>query len=524
MGNTKENSYDFGKLRAFFWPIYSHEIKKILSMFTLFFLISFVYHILRCLKIAIVVKAPGSGAEIIPFLKVWCVLPAAFIFSYIYSYLGKHYDRVTIFNKYLSIFIIFFVAFTFLLFPQRNSLECNLLLNVLPSGLRGFGLLFKFWPLALFYVFAEMWSIMVLTVLFWGFSNEITKVSQAKRFYAFIALGANCAAIFSGQAVQLMSLKKTISWLPYSLNLNEQVIFLFMLVTIICCLAIMQLFAWINKQSFADIKEQTIAEKKQANKDDNIKKTWKQKLSFLTKTPELGYLTIIVLTYNVIANLSDIIWTYQLDLRLSDSSAMVETLGRLDMMIGFTTVFFALFGFSNVIRKFGWKIAAITTPCIWTITCCLVFAGLFLENLSDGLFILTQIPIHEFIINIFMLQMCLGKASKYTFFDQSKEIAFIPLSPAQQRKGKALIDGITSRFGKSGSSVYFQILLISCSGEIAATIPYAALIIIVMLSIWFIATLKLSSTLNKKIYTEEIKTSHETSNNYTPSKVIENPS
>ena len=39
----------------------------------MFFCILFNYTILRDTKDVLVVTAPGSGAEIIPFLKTWCV-------------------------------------------------------------------------------------------------------------------------------------------------------------------------------------------------------------------------------------------------------------------------------------------------------------------------------------------------------------------------------------------------------------------------------------------------------------------
>jgi len=524
----------FNSLRAFFWPIYAHELKKIIPMFALFFLISFVYHLLRCLKIAVAIKAPGSGAEIIPFLKVWFVLPAAFIFSFIYAKLAKKYDRVTVFNRCLSIFVIFFIIFTFILFPCREQLELNFLehflesfiKNLLPpclhgfvAGLHGLTLTFKYWPLSLFYVFAEMWSIMVLSVLFWAFCNEITKVNEAKRFYAFIALGANCAAIFSGETVRRLSLTTTYSWIPYGSTAAEQTVFLFMMTAIVLSILIIGLFYWLNQQPFVKSNganticmngstnySELVSPEKQKTSKLNL--SWKEKLSFLTKTPELGYLTLIVLAYNVVANLADTVWCYQLDIRFTDSAQLVENLGKLDMMIGFTTVTFALFGFSNVIRKFGWKTAAITTPIIWGITTAIAFTALSMEGniVHSGLFFFFHFPLHELIINVFMLQMCLGKATKYTFFDQSKEIAFIPLTPSQQRNGKAVIDGITSRFGKSGSSIFVQVLLLIFSGEIARIIPYVGAMIFGMLLVWLYATNKLSKVLDTKIYKETVNT------------------
>ena len=86
MSQTKA---EFGKWRSFFWPVHNFELKKLLPMFFLFFFINFNYTILRDTKDALIVTAPGSGAEAIPFLKVWGVLPAAILFMLIYAKLSN---------------------------------------------------------------------------------------------------------------------------------------------------------------------------------------------------------------------------------------------------------------------------------------------------------------------------------------------------------------------------------------------------------------------------------------------------
>lgn len=53
---------------------------------------------------------------------------------------------------------------------------------------------------------AELWGSVVVSVLFWGFANQITTVEEASQFYPLFGLGANVALIFSGQAVLYFSL------------------------------------------------------------------------------------------------------------------------------------------------------------------------------------------------------------------------------------------------------------------------------------------------------------------------------
>lgn len=59
--------------------------KKIVPLGFMMFCILFNYTILRDTKDVLVVTAPGSGAEIIPFLKTWVNLPMAIGFTILYA-------------------------------------------------------------------------------------------------------------------------------------------------------------------------------------------------------------------------------------------------------------------------------------------------------------------------------------------------------------------------------------------------------------------------------------------------------
>src|SRR5437763_381414 len=91
------NGAVFGTIRSYAWPIYRHELRKLLPMFLMLFCICFNYTILRNLKDTLVVTAKYSGAEVIPFIKVWVVLPAAIVSTMLFSYLTNHFSRRKVF-------------------------------------------------------------------------------------------------------------------------------------------------------------------------------------------------------------------------------------------------------------------------------------------------------------------------------------------------------------------------------------------------------------------------------------------
>src|SRR5580692_10595199 len=116
---------EFGRWRSFFWPVHNFELKKLLPMFFLFFFINFNYTVLRDTKDTLIVTAPGSGAEAIPFLKVYGVLPAAILFMLIYAKMSNALTKKQLFYFTVAPFIIFFGVFAVILYPLRESLHPN---------------------------------------------------------------------------------------------------------------------------------------------------------------------------------------------------------------------------------------------------------------------------------------------------------------------------------------------------------------------------------------------------------------
>jgi AAA family ATP:ADP antiporter len=61
------------------------------------------------------------------------------------------------------------------------------------------------WMFTLFYVAAELWGDVVLSLLFWGLANEMTSIQEAPLLYPLFGVGANIGQTVSGKALSLFS-------------------------------------------------------------------------------------------------------------------------------------------------------------------------------------------------------------------------------------------------------------------------------------------------------------------------------
>lgn len=487
----------FGLIRSFLWPIYIYELKKLIPMFCLFFLISFSYNLLRNMKIAVVVTLKNSGAQVIPYLKIVGVLPVALFMTYVFTKLINKYTREQVFYLMLSGFLLYFLLFLFYLFPFQHHLEfvsiTEFFKKYFPfSGFGGLISIIRHWNLSLFYVLSEMWSSIILSMLFWGFANEVTKVHEAKRFYAIFALGANASGIFVGFFINWLE-NLNLLYIPFY-SKKYQWVFYQLLSIIIIGLIVMFLFFILNNYI---LEKEVVVKKTTLTKENAF--TLQECFSYLRKSKYLTYIVIIVVSYNVIYNLSDVLWTYKVNQVYNNSKDLNSYISRISLITGIIATISAFFISGNIIRRYGWTVAALITPVIWFFTSIVFFSSMKLEHIFniELLYCFLGNPAN-FILLMGALQVCLGRGFKYTVFDETKEIVFIPLSKENQRKSKAVVDGIASRFGKSGGSIIY-IFLLMVFGNVYSTIPYVIIFVLIVSFIWIYAVLKLGKLTSKTI-------------------------
>lgn len=485
----------FGKIRALLWPIYANEHKKFVPMFLIFFLICFNYNILRVTKDSLIVTAPASGAEALPFLKVWAILPAALLFTFIFTRLSNWLTREKVFYVLMSIFLGFFAIFALFLFPYRETLHpqslADQLQSVLPQGLSGMIAIFRNWTFTLFYIMSEMWSTMVMSVLFWAFANEVTSVKDAKRFYAILGLGANLATILSGYTSNLISSHQYNPNLPFGSDGWGQALFMLNGLILIAGLLSMGLFRWLH------IKGLGYGSLAHAKPDDGheFKMGIRKNFKYLLKSKYLMCIAIVVLMFNISLTLIEVVWKDQLKQLYPNPSDFNAYFCNVMTWIGIVATVGAFIS-GSIMRRFSWTACALVPPIIFLITGVAFFSFLLFKDTALSsmtmLFGFTPLALGVFFGS---MQNVLARASKYTIFDATKELSFIPLSKESRIKGKAAIDGFGSRLGKSGASVVHQ-GLIMVFGSISMSAPIVGGFLIMVIGGWIAATRVLGREFN----------------------------
>lgn len=486
-----EQTHDhFGILRRILWPVYSHEIKKLLPMLLIFFLITFDYNILRTMKDALIVTAKSSGAEVIPFIKVWVMFPAALFLTFLYARFTNHLNREKVFYAMMSVFMGYFFIFITILYPFKEHIHLDSIANYLqlhlPEGCRGLIAMVRYWSFTSFYVMSELWGTMLLFTLFWGFANEVTRVEEAKRFYGLFGIGANISGFAVGLIGQgVIRMAPSIN-LPFEVGNDERVLFLMVGLVLICGLIVMALFRWMHTQVLCDPKyygEGTVCEKKRKK----ITLSLRESFTYILRSPYLMSIAVIVVAYNIVINLLEVIWKAKVKELYPTMEAYSHYMYEVTWVMGLTATFIAIFISGNSIRKMGWTFTALLTPAVLLATSVGFFLFFFYgDHMADFTLSVLQMTPLAIVVFLGTTQNILSRACKYTVFDSTKELAFVPLSSECKLKGKAAIDGVCSRMGKSAGSVIHQGLLISF-GTITASAPYVAGCLMVAILVWAFA-------------------------------------
>lgn len=488
----------FSKIRSAIFPIHDYELKRFIPMVVILVCILFNYSLLRATKDALIATASGAGVEVIPYLKSIFVMSSAALFVVVYTKISNVFSFDKIFYGCNVIFIIFFLIFAFVLYPNLEFLHPNLFtVQEYQTAFPRFKFLFSVWGVwtySLFYIMAEMWGCIMIPLLFWQFANQTITLSEAKRFYPMFILFGNIALVFSGSSLRLLcdpDFCPKITADAWDTSLKG-------LMILVSLMAVVSIF------SFKYLKTNSThlprIGKFETKRESAFKLGVFQSFMYIFSNRYIALIALLILCYSISINLVELMWKKQLALWFSgDVNGYNIFMGKYVMWTGIATIIIA-FLTKGVINKYGWLTAAITTPIILAISGAFFFTLLLAGGLVEPLLVVMALPATYCAMEVGMVQSILTRGIKYTLFDISKEMAYIPLDDELKAKGKAVVDIMGARLGKTlGSWLVLVLFYTLAVQDIMDILPYLTCVIGVVLLGWILGVFSLHRLYLKKV-------------------------
>ena len=500
---TEQENYS-SKLYMALFPIHTKELPKFLPMAGLIFLTIFSFTMLRNTKDALLLSAPGVVAASLPWAKACIVLPVSILFSMLYVKLKNTYDFEKAYYFVMGGFVSFFALFEFVLFPYKDIIHPSTeLINIMQSSIHpvfhNFLGLLGVWSFTMYYVMSELWGTYSLSVLFWQFANDNVSTEESKRFYPLFIMVGNIALLLLSYLLDYISSN-------YS---GGAEIDLINYTVMVAGMSMMLLFKYININVLTNPEFMPTSTKK---------KKKKQKLSIMDSIKELSqsryimYVAILVLSYGVMINIFETVWKEQLRASLMvdgvvNRSALLSKMSQYTFYTGIFTIVLNYLS-KDTVRVFGWLTGAAITPIVCTIASLLFMLYTANSALLDPTMVAMGLS-SSFAVVFGMYGVIFTKSSKYAFFDPTKEMSFIPISDNLRTSGKAAVDGVGARLGKSGGGLLQMIIssiVTIATGQAVTAIeiaPYLIIILALLGFAWLSSVINLSSLYAKAVEDDE---------------------
>jgi AAA family ATP:ADP antiporter len=285
-------------------------------------------------------------------------------------------------------------------------------------------------------------------------------------------LGSSLGAIFAGPVTVFCSSLFSFHLFPLSSERWQHSLYLLTFFLVLCGIITILSFNLLYKElkKTASVPEPL---QKTSSKTSFSRKllSLSSSLQYLLKSPYLCALLLIVVAEYVSYALGELIFLETLKELYPAPSDYCKFMGNLTLWTGILTGISALLFTPYILQTYSWGKAALITPILMVI---MTFAFFFTVQCGKIGILPGSSPLH-FAVMLGSLHFAIGRSAKYTLFDATKELAFIPLSQEAQIKGKLIIDGIGSRLGR-GTSSFLSILLFLILGSPGESALFAGIL------------------------------------------------
>jgi len=477
-------------IKEIIWPIKKEELKLFLPMALMMLCILFNFGSLRSIKDGLII--PSIGAEVISFLKLWLVLPSSVIFTILYVKLSNKFNFEHIFYIIVTCFLVFFLLFAFIIYPHPDlyhpSTDTIKSLSLQHPNFQWFIKIAGNWSYALMYVFSELWSVVVINLMFWQFANHIFSIENAKRLYPILGMIGNLGLIIAGNVLVKFSNAEQVTWSEMSEDLSFQYqseMMLKPLIVIIVCAGIlaMILFRIINRIILVNNSAELGVQ--QITSGTKTKLSISESLKLIITSKYIGHIVLLILCYGLLINILEGPWKSKVRELYPNTIDYINFMGRFNIWMGISCVTFMIIG-SNILRKVSWLTSALLTPLMLGTTGLIFFTFVIFSN---------NIPFDPLYVAVIVgaIQNILSKSTKYSLFDSTKEMAYIPLPLELKTKGKAAVEVIGLKFGKSlGAFIQSSIFIFMPTATFDSIGIYLMITFIVVITIWVWDVVKLN--------------------------------
>jgi len=204
------------------------------------------------------------------------------------------------------------------------------------------------------------------------------------------------------------------------------------------------------------------------------KPTLRESVVELSRSRELHSMATMVICYNACIELTEVLWKAILRKTYSTKSEYMSFMGKFSQSVGVCAFVLQLFA-SSIIQGFGWKWAALITPLSMA-----ALAVPFFASVAAGE---VNVPLATALL-IGTTQNVVSKITKYSLFDPCKEMSYIPLGPEAKVKGKAAVDVLGARLGRSVGSASQQVLVLAAGGTILRCAPALGVLYLIAVFFW----------------------------------------
>eukprot|EP00667_Euglena_gracilis_P006465 EG_transcript_6522 len=454
--------------------------KKLVPLAVMGFAGIFNYTLLANTKDVLIVTAPRAGAEALPFLKTYVNLPGAVLWTVLLTHLSNRLSQAGVFSVVVAIYMLFFVLFTLVLYPARDLLHpeavVDQLADVLPPSFMAPLALLRYWTFSLYYVMGETWGTVVVATLTWSLANQICTVEEAKRYYPILGFSGNIAPVFAGQYSRAVSTLRageggdhwnvTLYWLTGGVVVSG-------LVMLACCYFILT-------RVLPDARCVDATQQKHFKQRTNLSVLESTRL--LVSSPYLRSLALLVVCYGLSLNIVDTTWKSKLRTQYPDPNAYSAFMGAFSTAMGLLTLTLMVLS-RYLLCHCSWGFAAGLTPVFMGATGLAFFSVVLFPSLWAPLTGWCHTTPLMVAVLMGAAQGSVSKSSKWALFDPCKNMAYIPLDPEARIKGKAAIDVIGGPLGKSGGAFLQQGLILGL-GSLSAATPCLGVCLTLIIGGW----------------------------------------